>query len=444
MQMDLESFREFKDYYPELISESGGVPYIDVFKLASSSFRDMKRRKEMITKLKKIAADDNATDADIINAFINKSSPNSSNPDTPVDLIGFYESVLGKLTTYQNQDDDKMVEGEKPVAETEQSLLDKAKNYINDVKDFALISHQTGAKYIPLTVEYTGPTTYTFGNTTGEIGIQQMFNDGSKKIDAFKYSSFGGNIAGDLITDVMGMATSSLMGAADAASLGLTNVIAGLLHGGLVTLPKKWEDSTITLPSHSFKVPVEAVSGHIMAQISSSYLVIATMLGLTLPKSVGKGSYTSPYLISAHLKGVCNIKLGLIDNLTITYGSGNVGRDDLNRPISFDISFDLVDLSEMFVAPTPKPSVGPIAVQMNDNSALSLFIRNMVGSSLYRESTDQSIFTGPAIQSRISRALMGGASMTSTARIGSKVEDMLGLFRANINEKNIEDLYKQI
>ena len=451
IRLDANAFEEFGKYYPEFITVekfNGKImATFDVYKASMGANRNLKARLKLQQAILDAAEKDLdsgdpstglAKDKLLRDALVTYYDMDDFKGEN---LFTLYERVLG-LDSNQYPEIRTIDSSEAPAPVTEKAEAGKEdstwRSWINDFLNTATDVVTEGNRFIPLTVEYGGETTYTFSNQVGEIGVTRMFNDGSRSIDEFKYNIAGGNLFGDQVNEILRGIKNGLFGVMDGATMGLSNVVAGLLAGGFITLPKKWENSDITVPSHRFKLHMETTSGHPIAQLTSNYVVIASLLALTLPKSIGVGAYVSPYLLMADLQGVCSLKNCMVNNLTISYGTGNIGRSSRNSPIAFEVTFDLVDMSEIFAAPVPDPAKGPIATVQDDKDPLSAFIRNMTGATLYRQ-TDERLMN-QSKRNRLSKYIMNAAQRTSSAYAGSMLGSMLEFIHAPTSTRGIADI----
>ncbi len=133
-------------------------------------------------------------------------------------------------------------------------------------------------------------------------------------------------------------------------------------------------------------------------------------------------------------------KVGMFDSLVIEAGTGNVGYTDMGRPVNFKITFSIVDLSELSAVPIPKPSYGPLYLNTDDESPLSRMIRTLVGSSLSRESLEQSMFVGPNVYSRVSQIIQGIQQTSNPKRIGTVLEEAVYFLRKPIADESLEQI----
>src|SRR5690606_23738872 len=87
-----------------------------------------------------------------------------------------------------------------------------------------------------------------------------------------------------------------------------------------------------------------------------------------LPLSTGQHSYTSPFLCQLFDRGRAQTRLGMIDSISITRGMHNLAFNRIGEPMSVEVSFSVVELSNILHMPIAK-SFNPIT----DLSLSSIF-----------------------------------------------------------------------
>jgi hypothetical protein len=81
------------------------------------------------------------------------------------------------------------------------------------------------------------------------------------------------------------------------------------------------------------------------------YIPLAMIMAGALPLATGKQSYTSPFLCEVHDRGRLLTRLGIIDSLSITRGTSNLGFNNVGKAMSMEISFSVLDLSSIMSMP---------------------------------------------------------------------------------------------
>jgi hypothetical protein len=234
---------------------------------------------------------------------------------------------------------------------------------------------QGGLEHIVLYVEYMGSATNTFSNSTKDIPLKSMVNSIGGSAKDVRFNLSGGNVSGTVLDDIAASAKDLVAGSLSGLSVGVSDLIFGLLNGSYVRFPKMWDDSTATLTDHTFKIKLGGPYGNKVSKFLDMDVVLSLLLGGTLPQSAGHGSYTSPYLCTAYVRGIVDIQLGMITNLSVTTGGGNLGYAKDGSAMSYEVTFTITDMSELLVAPTDSA----IYNAFNEESSLNHFTRSLVG-----------------------------------------------------------------
>jgi len=172
-------------------------------------------------------------------------------------------------------------------------------------------------------------------------------------------------------------------GALSAATLGFSDLIMGLADGSRVNFPKMWDDSGMELASHTFKMRIGGPYGNKISQVLDIDIPLSLILASALPQSSGLGSYTSPYLISAFIRGVVNIEMGMITSLTITRGNGNLGYTHEGRPTNLEISFTITDFADLMSAPTNTHALKqPLLETFTQDNELGRYLHTIAGRDI--------------------------------------------------------------
>lgn len=133
----------------------------------------------------------------------------------------------------------------------------------------------------------------------------------------------------------------------------LTNSIQTVVAGGKLVFPEIWSESSF---ARSYDIKLKLVSPD--ADDLSIYLNIIVpilhLLGLVLPRE-SKGEqlhghgYISPFLVRAFYKGLFNVDMGIITDMSITKGKESAWTPS-GIPTTVDVSFTIKDLySDMYM-----------------------------------------------------------------------------------------------
>jgi hypothetical protein len=281
-----------------------------------------------------------------------------------------------------------------------------------------------GGRFAIFAVDYVGSVSESFSNSIGEISSGQMLKQIGGKVRDVKFDLAGGNITSGVKT-IIDTTTELIAGALDSVTFGASSVMAAMTGGGFIDLPKKWEDSDMSLPTITYNMQLISPYGNVFSQLQNMYIPLAMLLAGTLPLATGKASYTSPYLCRLYNKGVQKINLGMITSLTITRGTSNLGFSKFKRPLAIDVSFTVTDFSSIIAAPINDSLLSNFAPQLEDVTPLSNYIATLASRDI---NTDR--YMVGKLKMKASRALMAIDQAVSPAQwgmmTGEKMSFLLG------------------
>jgi len=300
-------------------------------------------------------------------------------------------------------------------------LTNKKNSFLNGFD----ASLRGGGAYAVFGVDYTGSVSESISSTTSAIETGGMVKNLSKKAKDVKFNLAGGNIlpGADIIANgVKDLAA----GALDSVTFGLSSVIQTLTGGGYINIPDKWHDSSVKLAEHTFKMKLISPYGNTFSQLQNIYIPLSMILAGALPISVGKSSYTSPFLCSLFGRGIQNTKLGIITSVSITRGTSNLGFNKSRRPLAIDVSFTVTDLSPVLNVPIPKGVFAEVfSASFEDNSPMARYVAVLGGRNILDER-----YSTRKIALRTSRRLMSYSQLFSGSKLGmmagSTLENVLG------------------
>lgn len=284
-----------------------------------------------------------------------------------------------------------------------------------------------GGLFLCLNVDYQGPVSESFSNSIGDIATKDAIKSVAKGVHDMRFNFAGGNIA-DEINTVVNSAKSVVAGVLEGATFGLSNVVMTVLGGGYVDIPKKWEESNMSLPSITYKTRLISPYGNPISQIQNIYLPLSCLLAGMLPLSVGKTSYTSPYLCTIFNKGVQDIRLGMMTSLSIERGTSNLGFNSLKRALAIDVSFTVTDFSTLLTAPINQSIFSDaFSVNMDDDMPLNRYIATVASRDIITNK-----YLLPKVKIYASRKLMNINQTINPnswmLKTGEKLNGLLGAF----------------
>lgn len=170
---------------------------------------------------------------------------------------------------------------------------------------------------------------FLLGSTSGaqfEAFKKENYDTSKKSLDAFvdKFSSILPNGIADRLTE----------GALTVAT------------GGKLIFPEIWNDSEFS-KSYEVTVKLRTPDPTPFSIYMDLYVPLCHLLGLVAPVQLNGNGYTSPFLIRAYYKGMFDIDMGIITNMSIN--KGDKGSWTLNGlPTTIDVTFTIKELYNVF------------------------------------------------------------------------------------------------
>lgn len=204
-----------------------------------------------------------------------------------------------------------------------------------------------GSAFVSFRVNYTGSVSESFSNSVGESEIASTINNMSSQSRNTNFNFAGGNVS-DLIAPVLNAGKDIIAGVAQQLNI---QGLASLAGSAFVDIPKHWQSSMASLPRSTYTINLNSPYGNPISRFINQDIPLAMLLAGALPLSTGKQSYTSPFLCEIYDQGRCQTRLGMIDSLSITRGTGNLGFTNDGRTLGIEVSFSVVDLSSIMHMP---------------------------------------------------------------------------------------------
>ena len=292
----------------------------------------------------------------------------------------------------------------------EKSWFDKAFGTTKAVFD-------EGARYAVFRVEHLSSSTESFSNSVEDMTSTNIVNSMGQTYRNLKF-----NIGLDGIPGI-GAAKNAIkdffIGGTSGVTMGVSDVVGGLLAGATIGVQKKWTSSSVSFPSQTFKMSLVSPSAHPVAQLRNLYIPLACVMSGMLPLETGPRSSTSPFLCSMFVRGRQKINMGMITSLSITRGTSNLPFNKQRKPLAIDITFSVTDFSELISAPMPSSLLDTSSVMYDDEAGLSRYIQALCGRDLY---SSTHVFNKAKI--KLSRIFETVDLITNPEYMGAKVGDM--------------------
>lgn len=218
--------------------------------------------------------------------------------------------------------------------------------------DFYTSEVDDGSAWVTFRVNYTGTASESFSNSVGDPEIKGTLDGMSAKGRQSNFNFMGGNIDGGMIDAVLGAtvgaAKNLLAGFAEGVGVAGLGILAG---GAFVDIPKIWQSSMAQLNRTSYTMHLAVPYNNPICQFIGIDVPLAMILAAALPLSTGRQSYTSPFLCEIYDRGRAQTRLGIIESLSITRGTGNMGFMPDGTAMGIDVNFTVADLSSVMHMP---------------------------------------------------------------------------------------------
>lgn len=219
---------------------------------------------------------------------------------------------------------------------------------VSKLGDHMSADFQRGSAYLCLAVEPIGAGTWSWSNQLVDSEIGGRLNGLSSAANVARFNFQDGNTGIAPIDGVIGALKSFASGILDGVQLSGIMALAG---GALVDIPKHWQSSSVTFPTQTFSITIPALYGNPLYLFMQQDIIASAVLACVLPISTGKQSYTSPFLISSFVRGQQRIRCGMITDLSITRGVGNISVNNEGQALGITITFTVADTSNAFHMP---------------------------------------------------------------------------------------------
>lgn len=311
---------------------SGGQ--IDVYSLASKAQRMANKHRDKIESI--METGDSASE--IREGWLNY----LKNPELGTIKRGFndYESYLGSWHSL-NETPSGTDEGKVEMTGDHWTITEK-------VKEFFRAEYNDGTQFVTFHVEYTGTASESFSNSTGESELSSKLNGMSAGGRQARFSTADMQSGINFVDGALSSISSFVQGAAESIKLSGLMAFTGQ---AIADIPKMWEASSATLPRTEYSLKLRTPYGNKFSRFTDLMIPLSMLLGGALPLATGKQSYTSPFLCEIYDKGRAQVRLGIIESLSVTRGEGNLGWTPESEPLGMNVSFTVADMSSIMYMP---------------------------------------------------------------------------------------------
>ena len=254
-------------------------------------------------------------------------------------------------------------------------------NYFKRLFDFTQAGLNDGNEFLNFRVDYTGPSDESFSNSVTQSDIQSKINGMSSSSRNTNFSVAGGNIMDNAVVQgVISGAKDFLAGVADQFNVSGLYALAG---SAFAVIPQHWDQSSASLPRMNYKVRLVAPHGNPISRLINIHIPLATLLAGALPIASGPQSFKSPFILELYDRGRAQTRLGIIDSLSVSRGVSNLGYTLEGEPLAVDISFSVVDLTNVMTLPIAMNStLNPTKALFDDDNAYTDYMNVLASASL--------------------------------------------------------------
>lgn len=253
-------------------------------------------------------------------------------------------------TDYQAGLRDKLVVDKSKTYNNNDPSLLNVQGYGKDTTfmDYWAANQREGSAYVGFRVDHVSTVQESFSTSTRESDISNRVNGISGGSRNLRFNFADGNTGFSMVDGAINAAKGVASGFLDSVHMSGLMSLAG---SAFVDIPLQVAESSSSFPTSSYTIELRAPYGHILSRFMNLHVPLSCLLAGALPISTGKQSYAPPMLCSLYCKGKNQIRLGVIDSLSVTRGAGNMGFNNQGECLGIDISFSVKDLSSVLHAP---------------------------------------------------------------------------------------------
>ena len=349
-EFDNAALKKLAQTLPDIFKEGGGI---DVYAMANRAQRLANKHNRRIEESLGKAGD--MTETQMANYIQRVYSEKLTDQGS----MGHRKYLDLWLASAPSKPDDH-AEGE-GTTEVRPTEGEKKMSFFEGLGSFLKAEMNDGAAFATFRVNATGSVQESFSNSVTESEIAGKINSISSESRSASFNLAGGNLANlPLVGELVGAVKSLVAGVTDQLQI---SGIAALGGAAFVDIPKHWQSSQADLPRASYTIDLVSPYGNMISQLLNIHIPLAMLLAGALPMSTGKQSYTSPFILELYDQGRCQTRLGMIDSLSITRGTGNLGFNADGKVMAMQVTFSIIDMSSILHMPISEGmSLGQAAV----------------------------------------------------------------------------------
>lgn len=287
--------------------------------------------------------------------------------------------------------------------------------------DYFLAEMEEGSAFVSFRVDDTGPVSETFSNSYRASELAEKINSTAASARSTYFNLAGGNIGDSAVANIVESVVGGLKSLAEGVVTGIG--LEGLLiagGGGMVTMPKYWESSEVSLPKASYSFTLTSRYANRRSALQDIYMPLACILAGAMSQAVGKHAYSAPFYCEFYDRGRMQSRFAAIDSLTITRGDGTVGFTPEGLLMSCTVSFTLAAMEEH------------VSMPLSEKFSFTESLTSLLGAAILKDSAAK--IAGGGLATQLARglfdddnqlldwlAVLTGVSLNEQYYIGAKL-----------------------
>lgn len=257
---------------------------------------------------------------------------------------------------------------------------------------YFLAEEEEGSAFVSFRVDDTGPVSETFSNSYRASELAEKINSTAASARSTYFNLAGGNIGDNAVAKIIESVVGGLKSLAEGVVTGIG--LEGLLiagGGGMVTMPKYWESSEVSLPKASYSFTLTSRYANRRSALQDIYMPLACILAGAMSQAVGKHAYSAPFYCEFYDRGRMQSRFAAIDSLTITRGDGTVGFTPEGLLMSCTVSFTLAAMEEH------------VAMPLSEKFSLTESLTSLLGAVILKDNPAK--MAGGGLATQLARGL---------------------------------------
>lgn len=258
--------------------------------------------------------------------------------------------------------------------------------------DYFLAEMEEGSAFVSFRVDDTGPVSETFSNSYRASELAEKINSTAATARSTYFNLAGGNIGDSAVANIVESVVGGLKSLAEGVVTGIG--LEGLLiagGGGMVTMPKYWESSEVSLPKASYSFTLTSRYANRRSALQDIYMPLACILAGAMSQAVGKHAYSAPFYCEFYDRGRMQSRFAAIDSLTITRGDGTVGFTPEGLLMSCTVSFTLAAMEEH------------VSMPLSEKFSFTESLTSLLGAAILKDSAAK--IAGGGLATQLARGL---------------------------------------